>query len=191
MALSGGGPMSAISAKAAGLDDDFDVTRQKLEAGGLTQLGCGACGPESIRWNRRACAILGCRQTPESARCRVQVRYVYQVLREFPKEQVFAQVLGRIRPGRRRSPRGRRQFRPAGRRRHIHARLPSADAHGRLREEHLSQRPHHPARRRTGARSGAAGRPAVSHPRSRRTRPCRTHRPRRRHHAGARCRRAC
>jgi adenosine deaminase len=36
---------------------------------------------------------LKCAQSPDSAACRVQVRYVYQVLRESPKEQVFAQVL--------------------------------------------------------------------------------------------------
>jgi adenosine deaminase len=37
---------------------------------------------------------LGCRQNPDSAACRLRVRYVFQVLREFPKEQVFAQVIG-------------------------------------------------------------------------------------------------
>ena len=37
MALSGGGAISALGAK-AGLDDDLDVTRQKLEAGGMPKL---------------------------------------------------------------------------------------------------------------------------------------------------------
>ena len=37
---------------------------------------------------------LGCARNPDSPACRLQVRYVYQVLREFPKEQVFAQVIG-------------------------------------------------------------------------------------------------
>jgi adenosine deaminase len=36
---------------------------------------------------------LGCGQNPDSAACRLRVGYIYQVLREFPKEQVFAQVI--------------------------------------------------------------------------------------------------
>jgi adenosine deaminase len=36
---------------------------------------------------------LHCDSEPSSAPCKVVVRYAYQVLREFPKEQVFAQTL--------------------------------------------------------------------------------------------------
>jgi len=36
---------------------------------------------------------LGCEQTPDATGCRVEIRYVYQVLRESPKEQIFAQVM--------------------------------------------------------------------------------------------------
>jgi len=41
----------------------------------------------------RRVADLDCKQKPDSPPCQVRVRYIYQVLREFPKEQVFAQVL--------------------------------------------------------------------------------------------------
>src|SRR6202162_1877415 len=34
-----------------------------------------------------------CGQKDEAAACKVQIRYLYQVLRGFPKEQVFAQTL--------------------------------------------------------------------------------------------------
>jgi adenosine deaminase len=91
MALSGGGSVSDMG-KVAGLDDDFDVTRQKLEASGfapmVAMLKSRVDQMEQLR--RRA---LGCQGSPESNPCKVQVHYVYQVLREFPKEQVFAQVM--------------------------------------------------------------------------------------------------
>ncbi len=91
MALSGGGPISGLG-KEAGLDDDWDITRQKLQAAGLQAQVASLSGRvnamESVR--RR---VLGCQGNPNSPACRVQVHYVYQVLREFPKEQVFSQIL--------------------------------------------------------------------------------------------------
>jgi adenosine deaminase len=92
MAVSGGGPLSALG-KSAGLTGDFDETRKKLEAAGLagivTTLRAGIDRTEQARKEK-----LGCSAHADSAACRVTVNYVYQVLREFPKEQVFAQVLG-------------------------------------------------------------------------------------------------
>jgi adenosine deaminase len=91
MALSGGG-VSALGAK-VGLTGDFDATRAKLDAAGLPQavvsIRARIDQMEQARMDK-----LGCTQHPDSAACKLRVGYVYQVLREFPKEQVFAQVLG-------------------------------------------------------------------------------------------------
>ncbi len=91
MALSGSGDISELG-KVAGLDDDFDVTRQKLEAGGLAPM-VAVLRAKVDRMEQARRRILGCQGDPATPRCRVQVHYVYQVLRESPKEQVFAQVL--------------------------------------------------------------------------------------------------
>ena len=61
---------------AAGLRDDVAVARAELD------------DAESLRRRREHCG-----QAKEAAACKVQIRYVYQVLRGFPKEQVFAQTL--------------------------------------------------------------------------------------------------
>ncbi len=92
MALSGGGPFSALG-QTVGLSDDLDATRKKLEAAGLAQQ-VAAARARVDQMEQTRLTKLGCRQNPDSAACRLQVRYVYQVLREFPKEQVFAQVIG-------------------------------------------------------------------------------------------------
>ncbi len=92
MALSGGGPVAALG-KTVGLDPDFDVMRSKLDRGGfaglVTAMRTRVDQMESIRTKS-----LNCGQTPAPDACRVKVGYVYQVLREFAPEQVFAQVLG-------------------------------------------------------------------------------------------------
>ena len=61
---------------AAGLRDDVAVARAVLDKA------------ENLRRTRERCG-----QAEEAAACKVQIRYVYQVLRGFPKEQVFAQTL--------------------------------------------------------------------------------------------------
>jgi adenosine deaminase len=90
MALDGGS--AAALGQTAGLTDNLDLTRTKLEAAGLAKQVAAAKARvdrmEQTRMNK-----LGCMQTPDSAACRLRVGYVYQVLREFPKEQVFAQVI--------------------------------------------------------------------------------------------------
>ena len=91
MALSGGGPIAALG-RTAGLTDDFDATRKKLEAAGLArQVADAKAGVDRMEETR--IAKLGCRQNADTAGCRFKVRYIYQVLREFPKEEVFAQVI--------------------------------------------------------------------------------------------------
>ena len=91
MALDGGGPVAALGQTVV-LTDDLDATRKKLEAAGLAKqvavLAARVDRMEQTRMNK-----LGCRQNPDSAACRLRVGYEYQVLREFPKEQVFAQVI--------------------------------------------------------------------------------------------------
>jgi len=61
---------------AAGLRDDVAVARAVLD------------NAENQRRTRERCG-----QAEDVAACKVQIRYVYQVLRGFPKEQVFAQTL--------------------------------------------------------------------------------------------------
>jgi adenosine deaminase len=91
MALSGGS-VAGLGQK-AGLDvNNFDVTRKNLEAAGLTAAVNGLHNRvDQIEAGRMS--KLGCANKSDSPACRVVVRYVYQVLREFPKEQVFAQVM--------------------------------------------------------------------------------------------------
>jgi len=61
---------------AAGLRDDVAVARAVLD------------NAEGVRRTRERCG-----QADQTAACNIQIRYVYQVLRGFPKEQVFAQTL--------------------------------------------------------------------------------------------------
>lgn len=91
MALSGGGPISELGER-VGLDADFDSTRKKLEDGGLPQLVSALRARVDAIEDDRV-RLLGCRQNPDSPPCRVEVHYIFQVLREFPKAAVFAQVL--------------------------------------------------------------------------------------------------
>jgi adenosine deaminase len=92
MALSGGGGINALGL-ATGLDDDFDVTRRKLEQnpGYPGLLKALRTRVDEMEQTRRT--VLHCDAQPDSAACRVQVHYVYQVLRESPKAGVFAQVI--------------------------------------------------------------------------------------------------
>lgn len=92
MALSGGGSFASLGKK-VGLTDDFDATRQKLEAAGLAQ-AVASMRQRIDQMEAARKAKLGCTRTPDSAACRVRIGYVYQVLREFPKEQIFGQVIG-------------------------------------------------------------------------------------------------
>ncbi|HEX4134498.1 MAG TPA: hypothetical protein VHY84_07815 [Bryobacteraceae bacterium] len=90
MALSGGSVTSL--GKTVGLTDDMDATRKKLEVAGLSK-SVSDLEASLGRTEQTRIAKLGCAQNPNTAACRLEVRYVYQVLREFPKEQVFAEVI--------------------------------------------------------------------------------------------------
>ncbi len=90
MAVSGSGPIAHLGDR-VGLQD-FEVTNKKLEEAGLEQLVADlrARVEEMDAARERA---LGCRERPESPACRVRVGYIYEVARESPKQEVFAQVM--------------------------------------------------------------------------------------------------
>lgn len=91
MALSGGSAVSTLG-RQTGFDGDFEGTRGRLERSGLaTLVSALKTRVDDIEAGRQR--ALECSAKPDSAPCRVKVRYIYQVLRESPKEQVFAQVL--------------------------------------------------------------------------------------------------
>src|SRR5579863_8838234 len=90
MALSGGS-LNALGAS-AGFDGNFEASRRKLETAGLAK-SVANLKASLDRVEQTRITKLGCRDHADAAACRVQIGYVYQVLREFPKEQIFAQVL--------------------------------------------------------------------------------------------------
>jgi adenosine deaminase len=83
---------TAAIAREVGWKYDFAQLRQDLLDHGLRSdiavAGKSLDQAEALRLQRERCG-----QTGESPACRVKVRYIYQVLRGFPKEQVFAQAL--------------------------------------------------------------------------------------------------
>jgi adenosine deaminase len=75
-----------------GWDDDFAAMRSRLLAGGMAQVVAGArknldAGENTMR------EILGCATAKPDIGCSVTMRFQNQVLRAFPKEEVFAQML--------------------------------------------------------------------------------------------------
>ncbi len=90
MALSGGSVLDL--GKNAGLEMDFDITRKKLEAAGLAQ-AVAALHARVDQLEAGRLRALDCATKADSPACRVVVRYQYQVLREFPQDQVFAEVM--------------------------------------------------------------------------------------------------
>jgi adenosine deaminase len=83
---------TAAIAKEIGWREDFGSLRDALLAHGLRDDAALAKTSmdqaEALRMKRERCG-----QADAAAACRVQVRYLCQVLRGFPKEQVFAQTL--------------------------------------------------------------------------------------------------
>ena len=75
-----------------GFNGNFDETAAKLRTDGLEdRVGAFKMRLDQIEKTRRA--ELHCEAEPDSAPCKVIFRYVFQVLRELPKEAVFAQTL--------------------------------------------------------------------------------------------------
>jgi len=79
-------------AKQVGWNDDFSKLRDELLARGLRNDVAVARGEIDEAENGRR-EIEHCGQPDAAPACRVEIRYLYQVLRGFPKEQVFAQAL--------------------------------------------------------------------------------------------------
>jgi adenosine deaminase len=75
-----------------GLDPDFDVTRHRLLHGGLQRLVADLRQSVDAMEQGRM-KKLGCDTRPDSTPCKVRVKYILQVLRLLPKEQVFAQTI--------------------------------------------------------------------------------------------------
>jgi adenosine deaminase len=91
MALTGGKQISELGSR-VGLDSDFESTRKKLDDAGLAKLVSGLSAHVDQMEEGRV-RLLNCGLNPDSASCRVQVHYIFQVLRESPKGAAFAQVL--------------------------------------------------------------------------------------------------
>jgi adenosine deaminase len=66
----------------AGLDEEVDVAREHIESALTLRNKIEHCGPDA-----------GATPVKPVAACQVQVRFIYQILRGAPKEQVFAQTL--------------------------------------------------------------------------------------------------
>ena len=72
--------------------DDYARMTSKLLAGGMSQVV--AHGRQNLdAAERQMRQVLGCGSDHPDPGCGVTIRYIYQVLRAFPKEAVFAQIL--------------------------------------------------------------------------------------------------
>jgi adenosine deaminase len=146
---------------AGGLRDEIATDRQELDE------------VEKTRAQREHCG-----EPQAKPACSVKVLYLYQVLRGFPPQQVFAQTLlgfelASVDPrvvG--------YELCDAGRWLPFHARLSPAHEDAGLSPQHLSQGAHDAARGRAVARDGAAGRVEVPYTRGCRAGPRGTHRSR-------------
>ncbi|HSG09107.1 MAG TPA: hypothetical protein VLA36_12175 [Longimicrobiales bacterium] len=92
MHTAGGLKVNALGA-AAGWSDDWGGLRERLLAAGLRDT-LVSISREMDGDEARRDAALRCGTDAPDAGCAVTQRYLYQVLRAFPREQVFAQILG-------------------------------------------------------------------------------------------------
>ena len=83
---------TAASANTVGWHSDFAQMRDALLTGGLRD-DVSVARAEFDRAEATRQKLENCGHENELPACRVQIRYLYQVLRGFPKEQVFAQTL--------------------------------------------------------------------------------------------------
>ena len=75
-----------------GWDDDFSKFRDELLSGGLKDV-VAHVRSQLDEDEARKREVLHCGTAQANAGCEVTVRYLYQVLRGLPREQVFAQIL--------------------------------------------------------------------------------------------------
>jgi adenosine deaminase len=76
----------------AGSLSDFDTARQNLMQAGLAAI-VDRMRARLEEMERGRLHSLGCDPKPDSAECRVTVRYLLEVIRESPADSIFAQVL--------------------------------------------------------------------------------------------------
>ncbi|NJD20150.1 MAG: adenosine deaminase, partial [Gemmatimonadetes bacterium] len=91
MHTAGGMSVGRVGA-AVGWADDFARMREKLLAAGLGDT-LAAISREMDADEATRDAVLGCGTAAPDPGCEVTQRYLYQVLRAFPREMVFAQIL--------------------------------------------------------------------------------------------------
>ncbi len=83
---------TARIAREVGWIDDFGRMRAELLARGLRDdIAVASAARDAAEASRRK--IEHCDEPQEAPACKVTIRYLYQVLRGFPKQQVFAQTL--------------------------------------------------------------------------------------------------
>jgi adenosine deaminase len=75
-----------------GWDDDFSKFRDKLLAGGMADV-VASVRSQLDSDEARQKEVLHCGTAQAAPGCEVTIRYLYQVLRGLPREQVFAQIL--------------------------------------------------------------------------------------------------
>ena len=75
-----------------GWDDDFSKFRDKLLAGGMADVVTSVRSQLDSDEARQK-EVLHCGTAQAAPGCEVTIRYLYQVLRGLPQEQVFAQIL--------------------------------------------------------------------------------------------------
>lgn len=86
------GARAAILGSKIGWDDDFGKLREKLLAGGMADVVASVRSQLDSDEARKK-EVLHCGTPQATPGCEVTIRYLYQVLRGLPREQVFAQIL--------------------------------------------------------------------------------------------------
>jgi adenosine deaminase len=86
------GRQAATLGEKIGWDDNFSKFREKLLAGGLLDVVKSVRSQLDLDEARKK-EVLHCETPQAGAGCEVILRYLYQVLRGLPREQVFAQIL--------------------------------------------------------------------------------------------------
>jgi adenosine deaminase len=86
------GGQAAILGTKIGWDDDFAQFRDKLVAGGMAGVVASVRAQLDSDEARKK-ELLRCGTAQAAAGCEVTLRYLYQVLRGLPREEVFAQIL--------------------------------------------------------------------------------------------------
>lgn len=86
-----GGAAAQLGAK-AGWNDDWGKLREKLLTAGIPEIVAQTRAQLNLDEDRKR-TLLKCGTKDESPGCAVTLRYLYQVLRGLPKEQVFAQMV--------------------------------------------------------------------------------------------------